>query len=141
MVVVNCAALPAALVESELFGRVRGAYTGALTSEVGRFEVADGSTIFLDEIGELSPEIQAKLLRVLQDGQFQRLGSSATQRVNVRVIAATNRDLAKKCAQGSSVKTCTIGFEFFPLMSRPCVKELKIFGYWFRPLSKNSLPE
>jgi len=94
MVLVNCAALPTALVESELFGRERGAYTGALTSQIGRFEVADGSTLFLDEVGELSMEVQAKLLRVLQQGEFQRLGSPKTHKVNVRVIAATNRDLA-----------------------------------------------
>src|SRR4029077_8429218 len=84
MVMVNCAALPAALVESELFGRERGAYTGALTSEVGRFEFADNSTIFLDEIGELSMEVQAKLLRILQEGEFQRLGNPKTRKVNLR---------------------------------------------------------
>ncbi len=95
MVKVNCAALPSSLVEAELFGREKGAYTGALTRELGRFEIADGSTIFLDEIGELSLELQAKLLRVLQDGEFERLGSSKTRKVNVRVLAATNRDLAR----------------------------------------------
>jgi transcriptional regulator with GAF, ATPase, and Fis domain len=81
MVKVDCASLPSALVESELFGRQKGAYTGALTSQVGRFEVADGSSIFLDEIGELSPELQVKLLRVLQEGEFERLGSPKTIRV------------------------------------------------------------
>lgn len=90
---VNCAALPASLVENELFGRERGAYTGALTREVGRFELADQSTIFLDEIGELPLELQAKLLRVLQEGEFERLGSSKTIHVDVRVIAATSRNL------------------------------------------------
>jgi PAS domain S-box-containing protein len=95
MVMVNCAALPAALVESELFGRERGAYTGALTRQAGRFEVADNSTIFLDEIGDLSLDVQAKLLRVLEVGEFERLGSSKTIKVNVRLIAATNRDLAE----------------------------------------------
>ena len=100
MVLVNCAALPSALVESELFGRERGAYTGALTSQVGRFEVANGSTIFLDEVGELSMEVQAKLLRVLQQGEFQRLGSPKTHKVDVRVIAATNRDLAEEVRKG-----------------------------------------
>ena len=93
MVTVNCAALPSSLVEAELFGREKGAYTGALNREPGRFEIADGSTIFLDEIGELSLEVQAKLLRVLQDGEFERLGSSKTRKVDVRLIAATNRDL------------------------------------------------
>jgi len=95
MVKVHCAALPASLVEAELFGREKGAYTGALTRELGRFEIADGSTIFLDEIGELSLELQAKLLRVLQDGEFERLGSSKTRKTDARVLAATNRDLAK----------------------------------------------
>ena len=84
MVKVNCAALPSGLVESELFGREKGAYTGALTRQVGRFEVADGSTLFLDEIGELSLEVQAKLLRVLETGEFERLGSPRTIKVDVR---------------------------------------------------------
>ncbi|MCK4782108.1 MAG: sigma 54-interacting transcriptional regulator, partial [Desulfobacteraceae bacterium] len=100
MVKVDCASLPSALVESELFGRQKGAYTGALTSQVGRFEVADGSTIFLDEIGELSTELQAKLLRVLQDGEFERLGSPKTIRVNARVIAATNHNLSEEVRKG-----------------------------------------
>jgi len=95
MVKVNCAALPSSLVEAELFGREKGAYTGAMSREPGRFEIADGSTILLDEIGETSLELQAKLLRVLQDGQFERLGSSRTLDVNVRVLAATNKDLRK----------------------------------------------
>ena len=95
LVTINCAALPSSLVEAELFGREKGAYTGALTREPGRFEIADGSTILLDEIGELSLELQAKLLRVLQDGEFERLGSSRTLKVDVRVLAATNRDLGK----------------------------------------------
>ncbi len=100
LVKVNCAALPSTLVESELFGREKGAYTGALTRQVGRFEVADGSTIFLDEVGDLPPEIQMKLLRVLQDGEFERLGSTRPLKTNVRVIAATNRDLAKAIQEG-----------------------------------------
>lgn len=96
MVKVNCASLPAALVESELFGREKGAYTGALTRQSGRFEIADGGTIFLDEIAEMSLELQAKLLRVLQEGEFERLGSTKTIKVDVRVIAATNRNLAEE---------------------------------------------
>jgi transcriptional regulator with GAF, ATPase, and Fis domain len=100
MVIVNCASLPATLVESELFGREAGAYTGAASAQVGRFAVADHSTLFLDEVGELPIELQAKLLRVLQDGRFERLGSSKTVKVNVRVIAATNRDLAKAVEEG-----------------------------------------
>lgn len=93
MVKVNCASLPATLVESELFGREKGAYTGALTRQIGRFEMADGSTIFLDEIAELPLELQAKLLRVLHEGEFERLGSPRTIKVHVRFIAATNRNL------------------------------------------------
>jgi PAS domain S-box-containing protein len=93
MVVVNCASLPATLIESELFGRSAGAYTGAASAAVGRFELADGSTLFLDEIGEFPMELQAKLLRVLQDGRFERLGTAKTLSVDVRIIAATNRNL------------------------------------------------
>ena len=93
MITINCAALPANLIESELFGREKGAFTGAHAKQVGRFEVADGGTIFLDEIGELPLELQAKLLRVLQDGEFERLGSPRTIKVDVRVIASTSRDL------------------------------------------------
>jgi transcriptional regulator with GAF, ATPase, and Fis domain len=100
MVKVNCAALPATLVESELFGREKGAYTGALTREMGRFEVANGSTLFLDEIGELPLELQAKLLRVLQEGEFERLGSPKTIKVDVRVIVATSRDLKAMVQEG-----------------------------------------
>ncbi len=100
MIKVNCAALPPTLMESELFGREKGAYTGALTRQIGRFEIADDSTIFLDEIGELSLELQPKLLRVLEEGRFERLGSSQTHSTNVRIIAATNRDLRKEVTEG-----------------------------------------
>jgi PAS domain S-box-containing protein len=95
MVKVNCAALPSTLIESALFGHVKGAFTGAVANHTGRFELADGGTIFLDEIGDLSPDLQVKLLRILQEGEFERLGASETKKVDVRVIAATNRDLAK----------------------------------------------
>ncbi len=119
MVLVNCAALPSALVESELFGRERGAYTGALTAQVGRFEIADGSTIFLDEVGELSGEVQAKLLRVLQEGEFQRLGSPKTHKVNVRVIAATNRDLAEDVRKGRFREDLYYRLKVFPIEIPP----------------------
>ena len=98
---VDCASLPSSLIENELFGREKGAYTGALTKQMGRFELADNSTLFLDEIGELSLELQAKLLRVVQDGQFERLGGPKTIKVNVRIIAATHRDLADKVKNGT----------------------------------------
>ena len=100
MVKVNCAALPAALIEGELFGREKGAYTGAMTRQNGRFELADGSTIFLDEIGDLPLELQTKLLRVLQDGRFEHLGSTKTISVDVRLITATNHDLAAMVREG-----------------------------------------
>ena len=97
---VNCAALPANLIESELFGRERGAFTDARFSQAGRFELADGGTIFLDEIGELPLETQAKLLRVIQDGEFERLGSPRTVRADARVIAATNRNIVDDVRAG-----------------------------------------
>jgi formate hydrogenlyase transcriptional activator len=100
MVIVNCASLPATLIESELFGREAGAYTGAASAQIGRFAIADGSTLFLDEIGEFPIELQAKLLRVVQDGRFERLGSPESVTVNVRIIAATNRDLEQAVRDG-----------------------------------------
>ena len=101
LVTVNCAALPATLIESELFGHEKGAFTGAVDRKIGRFELADGGTIFLDEIGDLPFELQAKLLRVLQDHEFERIGSSTTMTVDTRVIAATNRDLDMLIAQNA----------------------------------------
>ena len=119
MVRVNCAALPSGLVESELFGREKGAYTGALTRQVGRFEIADGSTVFLDEIGELSLEVQAKLLRVLERGELERLGSPRTIRVDVRLIAATNRDLAEEIRQGRFREDLYYRLNVFPIRVPP----------------------
>ena len=101
MVRVNCAAIPTALIESELFGREKGAYTGALARQAGRFELADGSTIFLDEIGELPGDVQVKLLRVLQEKQVERLGSSRPISIDVRIVAATNLDLERAIADGT----------------------------------------
>ncbi len=119
LVKVNCAALPSSLVEAELFGREKGAYTGALTRELGRFEIADGSTILLDEIGELSLELQAKLLRVLQDGEFERLGSSKTRKVDVRVLAATNRDLTKAVENKEFREDLFYRLNVFPIVVPP----------------------
>src|SRR5580692_1962415 len=99
-VAVNCTALPENLMEAELFGYVRGAFTGAMQNRVGRFEQAQGGTLFLDEIGDLPLDLQAKLLRVLQEREFQRLGSSETMTADVRVVAATNCDLVDRVEQG-----------------------------------------
>jgi transcriptional regulator with GAF, ATPase, and Fis domain len=99
LVKVNCAALPAGLIESELFGHEKGAFTGAIARRIGRFELADGGTIFLDEVGDLPLELQAKLLHVLQEGEFERVGGTRTLRIDVRVIAATNRDIEKAVAE------------------------------------------
>ncbi|MGH9362936.1 MAG: sigma 54-interacting transcriptional regulator, partial [Thermoanaerobaculia bacterium] len=97
---INCAALPAELVESELFGHERGAFTGAVATKIGRLEHAAGGTLFLDEVGELPPLVQAKLLRVLQEREFQRLGGARTLRADVRIVAATNRNLTAAMARG-----------------------------------------
>jgi PAS domain S-box-containing protein len=119
MVKVNCAALPAGLVESELFGREKGAFTGALTRQVGRFELAHGSTIFLDEVGELSLDLQAKLLRVLETGEFERLGSPRTIKVDVRLLAATNRDLAEEIKKGRFREDLYYRLNVFPIRVPP----------------------
>ncbi|MBP1777953.1 MAG: hypothetical protein H6Q86_3964 [candidate division NC10 bacterium] len=119
MIKVNCAALPSGLVESELFGREKGAFTGALTRQIGRFEVADGSTLFLDEIGELPHELQAKLLRVLETGEFERLGSPRTIKVDVRVIAATNRDLTEDLRKGRFREDLYYRLNVFPIRVPP----------------------
>jgi PAS domain S-box-containing protein len=119
LVTVNCAALPPTLVESELFGREKGAYTGALTRMTGRFEVADGATLFLDEIGELPLDVQAKLLRVLEQGRFERLGSTRPLQVNVRIIAASNRDLARNVEEGKFRKDLYYRLNVFPIAVPP----------------------
>ena len=100
MVKVNCGSIPRELFESEFFGHVRGSFTGAVRDRVGRFQLADGGTLFLDEVGEIPLELQSKLLRVLQEGEFERVGDEVTRRVNVRVVAATNRDLKKEVSEG-----------------------------------------
>jgi len=118
-VAVNCAALPESVIESELFGHEKGAFTGAQEQRRGRFELADGGTLFLDEIGELSQAVQAKLLRVLQEGEFQRVGGSSTLRTEARVIAATNRDLEKEVAEGRFRSDLYWRLNVFPLHVPP----------------------
>jgi transcriptional regulator with PAS, ATPase and Fis domain len=115
LVSVNCAAMPAPLVESELFGREKGAFTGSLSRQVGRFELAEGSTIFLDEVSELSPEVQAKLLRVLETRQIERLGNPKPIAVNVRIIAATNRDLEQAVSDGKFRQDLYYRLNVFPI--------------------------
>jgi transcriptional regulator with GAF, ATPase, and Fis domain len=119
LVTVNCAALPPTLIESELFGYEKGAFTGALTRKVGRFERADGGTLFLDEIGELPLDLQVKLLRVLQDGEFERLGSVQTTTVDVRVMAATNRNLVQQVAAGHFREDLYYRLNVFPVTLPP----------------------
>jgi PAS domain S-box-containing protein len=119
MVKVNCAALPASLIESELFGREKGAFTGALTREIGRFELANGSTILLDEVAELPVELQSKLLRVLQEGEFERLGSPKTINVDVRVIAATSKNLQQAVREGKFREDLFYRLNVFPITIPP----------------------
>ena len=119
LVTLNCVALPPTLIEAELFGREKGAYTGALTRQAGRFELADGSTIFLDEIAELPVDMQVKLLRVLENGQLERIGSTKTLTVDVRVIAATNRDLAALVAHGKFREDLYYRLNVFPIVVPP----------------------
>ncbi|HLO67768.1 MAG TPA: sigma 54-interacting transcriptional regulator [Holophaga sp.] len=119
LIKMNCAALPPGVAESELFGHERGAFTGAGSQRKGRFELAEGGTLFLDEIGELSAEVQAKLLRVLQDGTFQRVGGDRTLKVDVRVIAATNRDLDQEVAQGRFREDLWYRLNVFPITVPP----------------------
>ncbi|MBE0502058.1 MAG: sigma 54-interacting transcriptional regulator, partial [Desulfuromonadales bacterium] len=119
LITVNCATLPAALVESELFGRERGAFTGSDTRQIGRFELADGGTIFLDEIGDLPHELQSKLLRLIQDGEFERLGNPRTVKTDVRIIAATNRNLKEEILNGNFREDLYYRLNVFPITMPP----------------------
>jgi chemotaxis protein methyltransferase CheR len=131
---VNCAALPGELIESELFGREKGAFTGATTTQLGRFELAKGSTLFLDEIGELPLELQPKLLRVLESGEFERLGSSATLRSDARIIAATNRVLEEEVRQGRFREDLWYRLKVFPITVPPLrdrKEDIPLLVKWF----------
>src|SRR4030095_14545993 len=155
MIRVSCAAIPTALIESELFGRERGAYTGALSRQIGRFEAANGSTLFLDEIGELPGEVQVKLLRVLQERVIERLGSTQSIKIDVRIIAATNRNLEDAVRDKTVREDLYYRLNVFPIVVPPLRERIedipalvwsfidefsKSFGKTIGSISKESLP-
>jgi chemotaxis protein methyltransferase CheR len=137
---VNCATLPSNLIESELFGHEKGAFTGAHSRHLGRFEVAEGTTLFLDEIGELPLELQPKLLRVVQDGEFERLGSSHTIKIDVRIIAATNRDLGEEVRRGRFREDLWYRLNIFPITMPPLRDRLDdiplLVDFYIKKISK-----
>jgi len=142
LVKMNCATLPLTLVESELFGHEKGAFTGATARRLGRFEVADGATLFLDEIGELPLDLQAKLLRVIQDGEFERLGSSKTIKVDVRIISATNRNLEEEVRKGRFREDLWYRLNIFPITVPPLrdrIEDLPLLvDFYVKKISRRS---
>jgi formate hydrogenlyase transcriptional activator len=139
---VNCAAIPTGLLESELFGHEKGAFTGAITQKIGRLELAHQGTLFLDEVGDIPIEIQPKLLRVLQEQEFERLGSTHTRKVNVRLVAATNRDLEKMIAAREFRSDLYYRLNVFPIRIPP-LRERKqdiplLVGYFVQKFAKQS---
>jgi len=141
----NCAAIPGELLESELFGHERGAFTGAFTQRLGRFETADGGTLFLDEVGDFPLELQPKLLRVLQDQEFERLGSNRTRSVNVRVVAATNQDLAELVARKQFRMDLYYRLNVFPIELPPLRERAgdipALVGYFVRKYNERMSKE
>jgi PAS domain S-box-containing protein len=127
---INCGALPEGLIESELFGHMKGAFTGAIRDKKGRFELADGGTIFLDEVAELSKEMQVKLLRFLQTGKFERVGGEQTVSVNVRIISATNSDLKKEVKRKNFREDLYYRLNVIPIHLPPCATGKRISRYW-----------
>ena len=131
----NCAAIPFDLLESELFGHERGAFTGAVAQKIGRFEMADTGTLFLDEIGDIPLALQPKLLRVLQEQEFERLGSGRTHRINVRLVAATHRDLAEMVKRNEFRSDLYYRLNVFPVCCHHCGSAGRISHNWSRILS------
>ena len=142
LITVNCSALPESLLESELFGHVKGAFTGAIHSRSGRFEEAEGGTVFLDEIGELSPFIQVKLLRVLQEREIERVGESKKRRIDIRIVAATHRDLYALLQEGAFREDLYYRLKVFPIYLPPLSKRREdiplLFDHFVRKLSEKT---